>query len=100
MIDLGVLSDDSLGQLARRAVERIDRVADLALRETAHLGDHARQLLEFLVEGLVRCVPYDHFVIRSLASAEPAGDVVLSPLVVGAVKIFWSCRTRPARRDT
>ena len=37
-------------------VERVDRIADLALGEAAHLGDHARELLEVGVERLVRCV--------------------------------------------
>ena len=52
-VDLGVLGDDSLGQVRIVPVERIDRVADLTLCKAAHLGDHARQLLEIDVERLV-----------------------------------------------
>jgi hypothetical protein len=51
-VDLGVLGDDALGQLRVVAVERIDGVANLALRKTAHLGDHAREFLEIGVERL------------------------------------------------
>ncbi len=43
-VDLGVLGDDAVGQVRVVAVERIDRVGDLAFRQAAHLGDHPRQV--------------------------------------------------------
>ncbi len=77
-VDLGVLGDDALGQVGIVPVQRIDGVADLALRQTAHLGDHARQFLEIGVERLVGVLGQYHLLASAaLASAEAAGDVVL-----------------------
>jgi hypothetical protein len=67
-VDLGVLRDDGLGQDRVVAVERIDGVADLALGETAHFGDHARQLLEIGVERLMRVLRQHHLLSRSCLS--------------------------------
>ena len=43
-------------------IERVDRVADQALGETAHLGDHPHQLLEIGVERLVGVFGHYHVV--------------------------------------
>ena len=53
-IDFGIHHDDILCEVGIAAVERIDRISDHPLGETAHLGNHPRELLEVDVKGLDR----------------------------------------------
>ena len=53
-IDLRVAGDHLLGEQRVAPIERVDGVADLLLGEAAHLGDHAREILQIGVERLHR----------------------------------------------
>ena len=51
-IDAGISRDDALGAVAIASCKRGDGVRDLLLGKTAHLRDHAGDLLQVGVEGL------------------------------------------------
>jgi len=62
----------SAGEIRYRG-ERIDRVRDLLLRHAAHLGDHAREFLQIVIEGFY-CVWVAH--CRFPLSAYPKRPVM------------------------
>jgi hypothetical protein len=51
LIDLGVGVDDTRAERSISADQRIDRLHDLPLGETAHLGNQPRQFLQIVVES-------------------------------------------------
>ena len=53
-VDIGVGLRDALRERAVALGQRIDRIGDLLFGEAAHLGDHAREILQIGVEGLGR----------------------------------------------
>ena len=52
VVDIGVVGGHPLGERGVALGQRVDRIGDLLLGQAAHLGDHAREILQVAVECL------------------------------------------------
>ena len=77
-VDGFIERDDAARQGDVVARQRVDRIGDLLLRQSAHLGDHLRELAEVAVEDALGVVGHIHDLIAAIGACFAATTAALA----------------------